>query len=362
MANYLQRILGQPNNQQGNIQDIISQMARSEADQRVALQPDESTMIKREAPQAPALYGQAQPSGKDQIKDAMFKLIMKQAQPIEQQQPLTAEDVMGQFKTGGFGKGLQGLLEYADTGEVEEAIGTFSNNRFTQEQFQQEAENIRAGKAAAAEAEAAAIKEAQAAQQEQAADMYKEITQQEQEQEKIDLQRQEIEQKQEQFEVEFQQSIENAAKKASEIKPLSSEASKMLGNVTIGNDVISSLKSINPELILSKDKNSIRRLQDLQKNMVDVLARMRTGAAISENEEKLYASLVPSLSDFALGDVNLIDEKLNRFNKLFNVISIGLDPEDKYKKLIQEKTMTQESDTLPSLPKDIAGYKIEEVR
>jgi hypothetical protein len=59
-----------------------------------------------------------------------------------------------------------------------------------------------------------------------------------------------------------------------------------------------------------------RKYESAKREMLDVISRLRTGASLTENEEKFYKSQLPSLKD--LSDPGTINYKINLFRDLFN--------------------------------------------
>ncbi len=113
---------------------------------------------------------------------------------------------------------------------------------------------------------------------------------------------------------------------------LSAEAQKLQANTTSG---INALKTIKRELFGDENKDlgqagdvrsnillrsgigMAREYTSATKEIKDILVRLRTGAAISESEEKYYQAQLPSLKD----NEQTIRAKLKRFEDLFKNIN-----------------------------------------
>jgi hypothetical protein len=118
--------------------------------------------------------------------------------------------------------------------------------------------------------------------------------------------------------------------------PLSAEAQKLKANVTSG---LNSLKTVKRELFGDENKDlnqsgdihsnillrsgigMAREYTSATKELKDILARLRTGAAISETEEKFYQEQLPSLKD----NEQTVRAKLKRFEDLFNNLGAQAD-------------------------------------
>jgi murein DD-endopeptidase MepM/ murein hydrolase activator NlpD len=117
--------------------------------------------------------------------------------------------------------------------------------------------------------------------------------------------------------------------------PMSAEAKKLEGNVDSGLKAVGTMIS---ELFGVDGSTPIDQLQNVRSNIIfrrnlgmanqydtavdevkDVLVRLRTGAAISENEEKFYEGKIPQLLD----NEATIKYKLSLFQDLFNNIVPG---------------------------------------
>jgi hypothetical protein len=113
-------------------------------------------------------------------------------------------------------------------------------------------------------------------------------------------------------------------------KPMSAEASKLTANVSSGMRALDEI-----EAQLGQDSNlpaknaaggllgnfgrgmaGTQSFEAANNEIVDVLTRMRTGAAISANEEKIYKAQLPQPFD----SPDVIQEKLNRYRQLFTQI------------------------------------------
>jgi hypothetical protein len=107
-------------------------------------------------------------------------------------------------------------------------------------------------------------------------------------------------------------------------KPLSAESAKLKANVDSGLRALNKLEttiSSNPEqLYLAAIPGSpgARTLQAAKSEVADVLARLRTGAAISKEEEDLYRN---QLSPAAFDDPQTIQYKLNSLRNLLNSLT-----------------------------------------
>jgi hypothetical protein len=115
-------------------------------------------------------------------------------------------------------------------------------------------------------------------------------------------------------------------------KPLSEEAKKNQANVESGLKALQTVRSelfdakgnIRTSILLRSKVGMARQYTSALNEMKDVIARLRTGAALTENEEKFYTSQLPGLRD----NKDTIKSKLQRFEQLFQGIqsrtSIGL--------------------------------------
>lgn len=115
-------------------------------------------------------------------------------------------------------------------------------------------------------------------------------------------------------------------------KPLSAEASKVIANANSGITSLGQLRSIIKEggvpggtLVPGRDLFGGAGASALgtgsydtaAKNIVDVITRLRTGAALSESEEAFYKSQVPQAFD----SPEVIDQKLQLFDDLFRSVA-----------------------------------------
>lgn len=115
-------------------------------------------------------------------------------------------------------------------------------------------------------------------------------------------------------------------------KPLSAEASKTLANANSGLTSLQQLAGIieregvpkgtllpGRELFGGAGANLAGTAQydTAAKNITDVITRLRTGAAITENEEKYYKSMLPQAFD----SPEVVKQKLGIFQDLFSSIS-----------------------------------------
>jgi len=115
---------------------------------------------------------------------------------------------------------------------------------------------------------------------------------------------------------------------------LSAEAQKLMSNVqsgqralaTIKNELfgqgsdgkgIDDLSNVKSNIIFRSGMGMAREYASATKEMMDILVRLRTGAAISEQEEKFYKEQLPTLLD----NESTIKSKLRRFEELFNSIA-----------------------------------------
>ena len=128
---------------------------------------------------------------------------------------------------------------------------------------------------------------------------------------------------------------------------LSAAGQQLKANATSG---LNSLKTIKRELFGDENKNlnqpgdirsniilrsgigMAREYTSATKEMMDILVRLRTGAAISENEEKFYKSQLPTLTD----NEQTVRAKLKRFEDLFNNLSTQAESTSNANDLFQE--------------------------
>lgn len=117
-------------------------------------------------------------------------------------------------------------------------------------------------------------------------------------------------------------------------KPLPAESAKTVANVQTGRDSINDIKGIlkgaseerfnaiagTSNLPNIMQGTEVQKFDLARKNLKDTLARMRTGAAINESEEKLYTGFIPRVGD----SKETREYKLEQFNKLFNRIESGI--------------------------------------
>lgn len=123
------------------------------------------------------------------------------------------------------------------------------------------------------------------------------------------------------------QAIERAAGATSTNKPLSAEANKQKANATNGlrslmdlqgmlaKDGSLPVKDLAPGSI-GKRVTGAGQYEAAKQEIIDVLARLRTGAAISATEEKRFKAQLPAVGDNA----ETIAYKLNLYETLFNNI------------------------------------------
>jgi len=116
-------------------------------------------------------------------------------------------------------------------------------------------------------------------------------------------------------------------------KPLSAESSKVISNANSGLTSLAQLRQIMENDPSAKTKQIIpgqsmfggaggnalgtSSYNAAQKNITDVITRLRTGAAITESEEKFYRSMMPQAFDNA----DTVNQKLNMFQDLFESVA-----------------------------------------
>lgn len=116
-------------------------------------------------------------------------------------------------------------------------------------------------------------------------------------------------------------------------KPLSAEASKVLANANSGLDSLSQLEAIikkeggvsqgtlvpGRELFGNFGANALgtASFDTAAKNVTDVITRLRTGAALTESEEKFYKSQIPQAFDTP----EVRAQKIDMFRNLFDSIA-----------------------------------------
>lgn len=88
-------------------------------------------------------------------------------------------------------------------------------------------------------------------------------------------------------------------------------------------DLIIEGKITNPALLSSKyspnflQSTDEQKIQLLNNQIVDKIARLRTGAAITKTEEEMFARLIPMFGD----DKKTIDDKLKKLNREFKIVA-----------------------------------------
>lgn len=116
-------------------------------------------------------------------------------------------------------------------------------------------------------------------------------------------------------------------------KPLSAESSKVISNANSGLTSLAQLRQIMENDPSAKTKQIIpgqsmfggaggnalgtSSYNAAQKNITDVITRLRTGAAITESEEKFYRSMMPQAFDNA----DTVNQKLDMFQNLFESVA-----------------------------------------
>lgn len=128
---------------------------------------------------------------------------------------------------------------------------------------------------------------------------------------------------------------ENAMKfeSAGKGKPLSAEASKVIANAQSGLTSLDQVRSMlkNDPSLLGKTAVPFRdqlgglgasalgtsSYDTATRNIADVITRLRTGAAITENEEKFYRSQLPQPFD----PLETVEQKLQMFEQLFGSVA-----------------------------------------
>lgn len=123
------------------------------------------------------------------------------------------------------------------------------------------------------------------------------------------------------------------SKKNASAKPMSAEASKVVANANSGLDSLSELEGLlqNDPSVLQKTAipgraalggavgNAIgtASYDTAARNVADVITRLRTGAALTDSEEKFYKSQLPQAFD----SPEVVQQKLNMFRNLFSSVS-----------------------------------------
>jgi len=117
-------------------------------------------------------------------------------------------------------------------------------------------------------------------------------------------------------------------------KPMSAEASKVVGNANSGLDSLSQLENIiagqggevsKATLVPGRDlfgnlgSNVLgtAEFDNASKNLADVITRLRTGAALTDSEEKFYKAQLPQAFD----SPEVIQQKLGTFRDLFQSVA-----------------------------------------
>lgn len=116
-------------------------------------------------------------------------------------------------------------------------------------------------------------------------------------------------------------------------KPLSAEASKVIANANSGLDSLSQLETILSEDPSARTKSVIpgrsiagglgasllgtSSYDTVSRNIADVITRLRTGAALTDQEERFYKSQLPQAFD----PPETVQQKLQMFRNLFGSIS-----------------------------------------
>lgn len=116
-------------------------------------------------------------------------------------------------------------------------------------------------------------------------------------------------------------------------KPLSAESSKVISNANSGLTSLAQLRQIMEHDPSAKTKQIIpgqsmfggaggnalgtSSYNAAQKNITDVITRLRTGAAITDSEEKFYRSMMPQAFDNA----DTVNQKLDMFQNLFESVA-----------------------------------------
>lgn len=120
---------------------------------------------------------------------------------------------------------------------------------------------------------------------------------------------------------------------ASANKPLSAESSKVISNANSGLTSLAQLREIMQSDPSAQTKQIIpgqsmfggavgsalgtSSYNSAQKNIVDVITRLRTGAAITESEEQFYRSMMPQAFD----PPETVSQKLDMFQNLFESVA-----------------------------------------
>ena len=116
-------------------------------------------------------------------------------------------------------------------------------------------------------------------------------------------------------------------------KPLSAESSKVISNANSGLTSLAQLRQVIGQDPSAKTKQIIPgqgmfggagsnalgtgSYNAAQKNILDVITRLRTGAAMTESEEKFYRGMMPQAFD----DADTTNQKLNTLQDLFESIA-----------------------------------------
>ena len=132
--------------------------------------------------------------------------------------------------------------------------------------------------------------------------------------------------------IEYYQQLQEVYAPPASAKPLSAEASKVLANANSGLTSLDQLSSMiskggvpkgtvipGRSLLGGAGANLLgtASYDTAARNIADVITRLRTGAALTESEERFYRSQLPQAFD----DPETIQQKLQLFNDLFSSIA-----------------------------------------
>jgi len=117
------------------------------------------------------------------------------------------------------------------------------------------------------------------------------------------------------------------AAKLNEQKPLSAESTKVLENAKSGSRALDTVEKLSGSLttrVLAELPFSpgAGEYESAKNEVLDVLTRLRTGAALTADEEKFYKKQLPTITD---NDATR-KAKIERFRTLFNSISNQIQP------------------------------------